>query len=285
MSFLLSPQRSSVAFDLTTGAEVRFEVEQATCILDIHSNRAINMADFGLDEFRTHGNFSKWVSLDENEGVAVTGLTSCGAVFLANRDCSRVAAGHMSGDARFVGGWCAKLADSSPKVEPYFILWGTGPDGSRKTGGKLLLDYMRWFGISPSRAPAVAACGALFLVRSRAGVACASHTIAIPFQRRGQAVREVIRQTEEEKVARALLTLESFNSREINDQFMLIYTLANWVHYQKGVPFKTDEPSMSELIAEHGKAVTQAYLAQLPVNQKGYFLQFEIFKLYPSWKR
>jgi hypothetical protein len=116
MSFGLSQQRSSVTFDMTTGAEVDVTVENATCILDIHSNISMNMAEFGLDELRSHGNFSRWVSLDAEEGVAVTGLTSCGAVFVANKDFSRVAAGHMSGDAQFVEGWCRKLSSGTAGV-------------------------------------------------------------------------------------------------------------------------------------------------------------------------
>ncbi|MCK9605066.1 MAG: hypothetical protein M0R33_01290 [Methylomonas sp.] len=283
MSFGLSQQRSSVAFDMTTGAEVSFDVENASCILDIHSNISMNMAEFGLPEFLTHGNFSKWVSLDANEGVAVTGLTSCGAVFIANKDFSRVAAGHMSGDARFVKDWCNKLSNSNSNVQPHFILWGTGPTGSRKTGGKVLMEYMRYFGISPSRAPAVASCGAIFLVRSQRGVAYASNTIAIPFKRRGQAVREFKMPTQEESAVRDYFNLETFNSQSLPDQLMLIQAIARLVNHEN-IPLAFDEESQKKLISLHGKVVTKAYLELVPVLLKSRFLQFEIFKLYPDWK-
>src|SRR4051812_10493820 len=104
MSFILSPRRNSVAFDVTTQARIRFDVTKTTCILDINSNTWINLREFALDEIVNQGNYSNWVPLRANEGVAVSGLTSCGAVFVANNDFSKVAAGHMSGDARFVDG-------------------------------------------------------------------------------------------------------------------------------------------------------------------------------------
>src|SRR5262245_36022509 len=191
MSFMLSEECPSVTFAMMGAAEVMFDVQNATCILDIHSNLPMNMGRFGLNEIENQGNYSKWVSLQPNQGVAVTGLASCGAVFVANIDFSRIAAGHMSGDAQFVEDWCKKLLTSSPTVTPHFVLWGTGPDGGLKSGGMVLLDYMNKFKIPPVRAPAVAKCSQIFLMRSQTGggIACASRT-AIPFQREGQAIQK-----------------------------------------------------------------------------------------------
>jgi hypothetical protein len=318
VSFELSPKRASVAFDMTTGTEVDFDdVEEATCILDIHSNLSMNMGDLGLDVDIRHGNFSKWVSLEFNQGVAVTGLTSCGAVFIANRDFSRVAAGHMSGDAQFVEDWCAKLLRSGSGVEPYFILWGTGTSGSRKTGGMVLLQYMRRFGpqpppplpprvgipsiprvgappsrrfgIPPSRAPAVASCGAIFLVRSGRGTAYASHTIELPFRRRGQAVRETrtFETTETGTIVSSYSDIKGYDIDDLVNQALLIYRISQEIDYEK-IPMPFSAEAQKTVLTLHGKKVTKAYLevlSRVPRSFRDEFVTFKIFKHYPDWIR
>src|SRR5689334_16842287 len=101
MSYSLNTERSSVAFAMDTGEQIQERPDDFDCVLDIYSNRTLDLGPVGLGEFGHQGNYSGWMALSDNEGVAVTGLTSCGAVLVANANFSFVAAGHMSGDARF----------------------------------------------------------------------------------------------------------------------------------------------------------------------------------------
>ena len=287
MSFELSPLRHSVAFEMTTGKVVgdAAQAADATCILDIHSNLAMNMVDFGLELEGNRGNYSKWVTLAPNEGIAVTGLTSCGAIFVANGDFSRVAAGHMSGDAQFVEEWCASLMKSS--VTPTFILYGTGTSGSRETGGKVLSKYMKYINnLPPVRAPAVASCGSIFLVRSTRGLAVASRNPELPFKRKGQAVRaERTKLSEVDGLMLDYLNLKDYDEDNLANFVMLISALGHRVGVPVGLAF--DEVAQKELLAQHGKDVIKRYgelLAKMPPDYKQDFLKFEIFKRYPHWK-
>lgn len=160
MSYLLRPQRRRVAFNVRTGAQTNFDLSPYMCILNIKTNMYFYMTFASLQDAR-FGNFSSWVPIDPGEAIAVTGLASCGGVFFANSDFSMVAAGHMSGDAQFVAQWCDSLAEDG--VRPHYLLWATGPDGSRSLGGRALRQYMRRFGINPVRAPAVANCTQIVL--------------------------------------------------------------------------------------------------------------------------
>lgn len=165
MSFILEyPRKQNVAFTIAGEQEVEFQ-PSGRCVLDINSNFYFNMRGFGLLQNGLQGNFSKWVELNNNEGLAVTGLTSCGAVFVASSDFSRVAAGHMSGDAQYVKEWCDGLLKDSA-VQPHFLVFGSGLDGSARTGGEVLMKYMKRFDIPPNRAPAVKGCGSVYVRRS-----------------------------------------------------------------------------------------------------------------------
>jgi hypothetical protein len=288
MSFELNQHRKTVAFDLPTGAPISsVDLSKITCILDIYSNVPINMDGLGFHEFDKYGNFSTWVSLKSNQAVAVTGLTSCGAVFIANGDFTRVAAGHMSGDAQFVAGWCEKLKSIGRGIEPSYILWGTGTDGSRRTGGSVLAQYGEFFNIPLTRAPDVVSCGAILLARSPSGsgVAYASYLPDISFRRAGQAVREDL--TLPDKESQAVIdfeTLNKYNTRTVMDQMMLIVELGRRLWYQPQLMLVFDDDSQEKMLSSHGKIVAQKYLAGLPANCKNLFLEFEIFKLHPDWK-
>ncbi|MCF7993570.1 MAG: hypothetical protein K9L32_00615 [Chromatiaceae bacterium] len=293
MSFLLDQSRPSVAFNMRTGREeVDFEVEKATCKLDIHSNQSINMGEFGLVLPGANGNFSDWVELESNQCVAVTGLASCGAVFIAKNDFSRVAAGHMGGDAHFFDGWCSALLGRGEDARNYWILWGTGPDGSRRTGGMYLLKYMERFGVvPPSRAPAVVSCGAITLVRSATtGIAYASQEPGIPFKCQGQAVRSKITPSLEEKIMQDFLMLErNFNvddtANATANHFMLFQEVARLAHLSGTFRFSFKEQDQKQLIRDHGKEVVTAYLKILPERLQARFLSLKVFERYPELKR
>lgn len=285
MSFELSPKRPVVAFDITTGQEVDAQPDDAKCKLDIHSNLAIDMGGMGYRSDACLGNYSTWVDLQANEGVAVTGLTSCGAVFLANSDFSKVAAGHMSGDAQFFDDWCRSLLRTQTK--PAFLLWGTGTTGSRSRGGKMLMAYMKAFGLSPSRAPAVASCGAIFLVRSTRGLAFASQDVRLPFQAIGQAVRDVV--LEHSPLTRLLIEYAGYkNYDEAGDlvnAYLLIKTLA--ASFNEDVGFDFDEEAQTEVIKTRGPTLIKRYaktVAEMPSSYLDDFKRFNLFKRFPELK-
>jgi len=284
MSFGLTPQRRWIAFDMTTGSTLSETADNVTCVLDIHSNLAMNMGNFGLDRFSSSGNYSVWVPLVDNEGVAVTGLTSCGAVLVANRDFSRVAAGHMSGDATFVNGWCDYLMNNRAGVRPAFMLWGTGTSGSRKTGGKVLMQYMKALKLSPSKAPAVASCGSILLARSSRGKAFASYDVRFEFRRTGQAVRTFSERNPLAELLSQFSMLQDFdNSADLTNYTMLLVTLGTYVGESVTLQFAPDK--QKTLIVEQGPALMQKYapkVAQLPADYQKAFRSFNIFKAFPA---
>jgi hypothetical protein len=143
---------------------------------------------------------------------------------------------------------------------------------------------MNYFRIPPSRAPAVVSCGAIFLVRSQRGVAYASHSVEIPFKRRGQAVRDAKLPSNDDLVKLNFLTLDIFDTDSIADQLMLLQTISAWVN-RKPIPVPFDEPSQKNLITLHGRQVTKAYLELLPHSLRKQFLDFKIFAHHPDWKR
>lgn len=285
MSFELGPNRLQVAFDVTTGELIDDKPDDARCKLDIHSNISMDMGGKEFADNTGEGNFSRWIELQAGEGVAVTGLTSCGAVFLANSDFSRVAAGHMSGDARLAKAWCSYIHKSGTK--PSFLLWGTGTSGSRKTGGKVLMSYMDEFGLSPSRAPAVAGCGAIFLVRSNRGRAFASWEVRLPFQAMGQAVRKV-REAPSQLSSRLTQYASLKDSDEAGttvDAYMILYMLAP--EFGQSLPIVTDEKELLKLIRQHGPGLMRAYakvVATLPTSWIQDFNEWKLFKTYPMLK-
>ena len=173
MSFILEfGGRTEVAFKVPDGKAIDFDPSGTKCLFDINRNLWFDMRGAGSVQ-DNQGNFSKWMTLDANEGIAVSGLTSCGAVFFASHDFSRIAAGHMSGDAVFAEEWCEKLGEG---LQPFYLIFGTGFDGSARRGGEVLMQYMRRFNIPPSRAPAVKGCGKIFVCRSADktyGIVCA----------------------------------------------------------------------------------------------------------------
>ena len=176
MSFILEfGGRTQVAFKVPDGSAIDFDPSGSECLLNINRNLWFDMK--GLASIQDHdGNFSKWMTLEANQGIAVTGLTSCGAIFFANADFSRVAAGHMSGDAVFTEAWCDYLGQ---RLQPFYLIFGTGFDGSARIGGAVLMQYMKAFEIPPSRAPAVKGCGKIFVCRSedkKYGIVCATRS-------------------------------------------------------------------------------------------------------------
>jgi hypothetical protein len=271
-----------VTFDVRTGVEVEFDVEKATCMLDIRSNTYINMAEHNL--YQHSGNYSKWVHLNDNQGVAVTGLTSCGAVFLANSDLSRIAAGHMSGDALYAEKWLDALLEGG-KIKPSFMVWGTGTSGSRKTGGSILLRYMEALGIPPSRAPAVAGCGAVFLVKSApTAIVHATRDVSIKVKRSGQAVQREYREpTESERIRTEFDgSVKNYDGPGSVNEFMLIQSLLKITRGQTvGIIF--DETEQIKFISEYGKDVLKRYYQTLPFDLKSALLEFEIFKAHPDF--
>jgi hypothetical protein len=280
------PARTSVTFNMNNGALVDFDLKNTSCVLDIYSNVKINMADYRMEEVDAMGNYSKWVDLNFYDGVAVTGLTSCGAVFVADQTFSCVAAAHMGGDAQFAEDWCEKLVSSRPKVVPYYILWGTGPDGSRSSGGKILLEYAKHLNVPFTRAPAVAACGAIFLARTPTGIAAASRstdTSELPFKRTGQAVRTYKMPTREEIIVQHWLGLDIFNSDKIVEHYLMIQSMGVFINYKPELPFTMDEKAMERTLSLHAKQITTQYVARLPVGFKAKFSGFKIFKQHPEW--
>jgi hypothetical protein len=250
-----------------------------TCVLDIHSNLAISMGNFGLGDFDNSGNYSTWVPLADNEGVAVTGLTSCGAVLVANHNFSQVAAGHMSGDARFVSGWCKYLM--SARVKPAFMLWGTGTSGSRETGGSVLMQYMNALRLQPSKAPAVASCGSILLARSSGGKAFASREVYFEFRRKGQAVRTFTKRSPQAELLSQFDTLKSFDdSGDLNHYAMLLATLGNYVGEE--VPLLHKEDAQRALILARGPELMKKFAALLPDSFQQAFRNFNIFKAFPT---
>lgn len=144
------------------------------CLLNISSNLPSQMANKSgaeLIAFSTvfEGNFSGWVTLAPNDAIAVSGLTSCGAVFVANHNFSKVAAGHMSGDVQFVKRWCELLAEDTT-INPHYMLFATGNSGGYNAG-EVLKSYMKTWGMwaHPVRAPSVKNVGSVLLCRSAAG--------------------------------------------------------------------------------------------------------------------
>jgi hypothetical protein len=282
--------RENLTFDAVTGAEAQFDIRAATCVLDIHSNILFDMHDYGLHQ--TSGNYSKWVHLDDNQGVAVTGLASCGAVFLANEDFSRVAAGHMSGDALYAAEWLCKLMAGGHRGTriPRFILWATGTSGSRSVrfGGHVLLKYMGTFNIPPSRAPAVAGCGAVLLIKSAAGAivhASRSHEIA-GCNRSGQAIKDEYKEpSQEEQILGDFHTkVKNYDGEGIVSQFLLIQSISSLIAYHPPITFTTGKEAQEKALSEHGKNVTNAYYTTLPTYLKPAFLEFAIFKSHPEWR-
>ena len=282
MSFELNADRTEVAFYVRGGTAIEdFDETAVTLVLDISSNMHMDMGDHAFrgtvsKSNQTPGNFSGWVALKPGQGVAVSGLTSCGAVFLANQDFSRIAAAHMSGDAHFAEDWATQLG----KDAPHFLLWGTGPDGSRSSGGQVLWEYMKGLKIPPARAQAVAGCGCIALTAS--GVALASRsTRFFACKRSGQAIQKTRGPVSAEDLDRLnFYTLcTSFNSTSKPDQFMLFRAVASYVGVS--TPFAFDEEEQQEAIA-NGKEIFGAYYRKLPSNLKATFLKFEIFKLHPK---
>ena len=280
MSYDLT-NRDSVTFNVLTGAKVEFDVGNATCVLDIHSNLFIDMAKHGLHQ--KSGNYSRWVSLNDNEGVAVTGLTSCGAVFIANREFSRIAAGHMSGDAFLAQEWLdALLKDAS--IKPWFMVWGTGPTGSRRTGGTVLRQYMKALDISSmARAPAVAGCGAVFLVKSAIPIVHATRDVWINVKRSGQAVKKEYKvSTELERaVAKFNNSVKLYDGSDTTSQFLLLQSLLSIMRNQT-VGIIIEESKQKEFILQNGDVLKQ-YYQTLPPGLKTAFLKFAIFEAYPDF--
>lgn len=157
--------RTQVAFRVPDEAEVEFTTSEYKCRFNNRTNTWFDMGSYALFQDPLKGNYSRWISTKRNQGVAVTGLTSCGAIFFANHDFSKIAAGHMSGDAQFVEDWC-KLLEYSHK--PFYLVFGAGPDGSVSMAGEVLMNYMKRFGIQPNCAPAVQGCSQIFVCRSAA---------------------------------------------------------------------------------------------------------------------
>lgn len=169
MSYILQfPDRKQVAFRVPGDNQIPYLPPQDPPILDISSNLpyGVNMGAHKLIQDYVRGNFSKWISVPRGLGVAVSGLTSCAAIFAASENFDWIAAGHMSGDAQFVKQWCEELLHATPGVAVKYLIFGTGPDSSARRGGSVLLEYMRFCGISPARAPAVKGCGSILVHRS-----------------------------------------------------------------------------------------------------------------------
>lgn len=161
MSFILSQQRPRVAFSVPGGNTIAFDLSGYRCMLDIKTNLYFTMPHAMIqDAFR--GNFSTWINVSPSQAVAVSGLTSCGAVFVANTDFSRIAAGHMSGDVQYIEEWCDELGDSDAGP-PHYLVWATGPDSSGWRRGTMLMEYMNRLRIPPIRAPAVKSCSEIVL--------------------------------------------------------------------------------------------------------------------------
>ena len=284
MSYELSPQRRSIAFDMPSGNRIDEQPDGYDCVLDIHSNVVMDLGAMGLGTYGHQGNYSGWVSLADNEGVAVTGLTSCGAVLVANPDFSRVAAGHMSGDACFVKDWCAALTTGRNAVQPAYMLWGTGPTGSRSTGGQMLMQYMKAFGLNPAHAPAVAACGAIFLVRSGRGKAFAHHDVRIAFRPQGQAVRTPREPSALRDALMRFTTLQDFDvSDDMANFAMLMTSLGGYVNER--VALEMDPDAAHAMILARGPALMRRFvplLADLPESYQQAFRDFNLFRKYPS---
>ena len=282
MSFELGPNRLQVAFDITTGELIDDKPDDARCKLDIHSNISMDMGGMQFADDTSEGNFSRWVELQAGEGVAVTGLTSCGAVFLANSDFSRVAAGHMSGDARLAKAWCSYIHKSG--TQPAFLLWGTGAIGARGWGGRVLMSYMKEFRLAPSRAPAVAGCGAVFLVRSNRGCAFAWSAVQMPFQTVGQAVRRLSSSSLE--LAAKLTQYASLRVADeagtIEQSYMLLYELSD-----RSLPIVFEDEARLKSILENGPGLMRAYAKVVATFLPSYiqdFQQWKLFRTYPKLK-
>jgi hypothetical protein len=145
---------------------------------NMYAGRSVVGQNFLSMNGEEDGNFSNWIDLAINEAAAVSGLTSCGAIFCANSDFSKVAVGHMSGDVRYSETW-VNLLKRSNKIKPYYMVFATGNDGGYNAG-EILMNYMVAFDMRrhPLRAPAVKSCGSIALIR-------ASADSAVVFARRG----------------------------------------------------------------------------------------------------
>jgi hypothetical protein len=291
-SFVILDQHSNtVAFDLRTGAQISFDLSKITCILDIYSNAGTTMEGLGLPKFDKDGTFSTWVSLEPNQAVAVTGLASCGAVFIANGDFTRVAAGHIGGNASFVADWCEELQRIDRGIKPSYVLLGTGPAGSPDTSG-ILRQYVECFHISADCARDVVSCSKILLARSQSGVVYASRSGDISFRRAGQAVRGdfTLPDTKSPEVE-YFKTLAIYDSGKLDAQMTLIQALGKRLDYRPKIPFGFSEdaqealrPLQEALLSLHGKEIAQQYLARLPAYWQDRFLQFKIFQKHPDWK-
>jgi len=163
------PDRMQMAFRVPGDNQIPYSPPQNPPILNIYTNLPLNMGAHGLINDYSRGNFSKWISVPQGFGVAVSGLTSCAAIFAASENFDWIAAGHMSGDAQFVNQWCEELLHGAPDVAVRYLIFGTGPDSSARRAGSVLMEYMQFWHISPACAPAVKGCGSILVQRSPGG--------------------------------------------------------------------------------------------------------------------
>ena len=115
------------------------------------------------------GNFTNWMTLGPMDAMAVSGLDSCGAIFVTNHNFSQVAAGHMSGDVQFVEDWCTLLS-WSPHIAPHYLVFACGHNGGYNSG-EVLGKYMTAFDLwsHPVRAPTITGTGSVLLMRTAVG--------------------------------------------------------------------------------------------------------------------
>jgi hypothetical protein len=215
------------------------------------------------------------------QAVMVSGLTSCGAVLVANQDFSQVAAGHMSGDARLVTDWCKALLANAQGPKPYYLIWGTGPDGGVAVGLREHNAYIAQLGIAMGRSPAVANCFAVALTRD--GSVFAARDTRFDFKRSGQAVHvprpEIA--ADDQVVLDYMMLMSTFDTATPPDQIMLLESIARKVGHEP-VAIVMDEPAIKQTVAARGKDLCAAYDRMLPQHLRQQFRSHPFFQANPT---
>lgn len=146
------------------------------------------------------------------------------------------------------------------------------------------MSYMKEFRLAPSRAPAVAGCGAVFLVRSNRGCAFAWSAVQMPFQTVGQAVRRLSSSSLE--LAAKLTQYASLRVADeagtIEQSYMLLYELSD-----RSLPIVFEDEARLKSILENGPGLMRAYAKVVATFLPSYiqdFQQWKLFRTYPKLK-